>query len=280
MTLTIPATTLTANYQQLGGASLYGSGYLLIANGPADIQILYGRATGQAGATVVPNVSSGQYEFVAPPKNLITGLQVRAAGGVLTTPPQVVQGAMFEPGVPGLIPVGSGIITTTPGGGGLQLIQQNDLTVSGVFSSIPTDFTHLVLRLLVRSAAAAGSDILNLQFNGDNGLNYEWAATEGTAAGAVSSTGGGGVNSIQLQGVPGAASNAGRAASITVDINYYLQTVLDKGVSYRYPSQDGVNVYSIQGGGQWRNTAAIASLALNLSTGPYAAGSFASLYGL
>ena len=55
------------------------------------------------------------------------------------------------------------IASTTIGAGG----------ASGVtFSSIPSTYTHLQIRYSVRSAFAAGSDIVLCRANGDSGNNY------------------------------------------------------------------------------------------------------------
>lgn len=110
MPFPIPITTLGQGYTSFAQGSLYSSGYLLVANGAVDVEIDYGTKTGQAGSTVTPNLSSGQYELVAPAHNFIIGLRIRAANGVVSAPAQVVQGQLYEPTVPGIIPVGSGVI--------------------------------------------------------------------------------------------------------------------------------------------------------------------------
>lgn len=141
MPIQIPATTLSGPYVTFAQGSLYATGYLLVANGPVDVQIDYGTKTGQAGTTLVPNLSSGQYEFVAPAHNLIIGLKIRPAGGTVSTPAQVVQGQLFEPSIPGLVPVGSGIITASTGATGVtgDIVYSAAATRSG---SVICDGSH------------------------------------------------------------------------------------------------------------------------------------------
>lgn len=110
MPIQIPATTLGATYQSFAEGGLYASGYLLVANGNIDLVIKYGTKTGQAGSTIIPQLGSGQYELVAPAHNLIIGLQARSSSGIISVPAQVIQGQLFEPTIPGVIPVGSGVI--------------------------------------------------------------------------------------------------------------------------------------------------------------------------
>ena len=69
-------------------------------------------------------------------------------------------------------PTGSfeSIATTTVGSGGTSSID---------FTSIPSTYQHLQLRIISRVSNADTGDNIFLQFNGDTSSNYSWHYMEG-----------------------------------------------------------------------------------------------------
>jgi hypothetical protein len=169
------------------------------------------------------------------------------------------------------------IATVTVGAGGASTID---------FTSIPSTYTHLQLRVLGRSTAT-GSDreSLDLMINSDNGTNYATHALggNGSSASAFGITGYTGSNN-QFGGssnIPATDALANTFGVCIMDILDYTNTNKYK-VTRALVGQDQnttsgrINLMS----GLWLNTAAITTLSLNLSVGNFAQYSSAALYGI
>jgi hypothetical protein len=142
-------------------------------------------------------------------------------------------------------------------------LSSNQTTIT--FSSIPSTYKHLQLRIIARSdkSTNAGVDGL-LRFNSDTGANYNWhyilGYGTGTAAGGVANA-----SSIDL-GITAAAngSSSNIYAATIVDILDYADT--NKFKTTR--SIDGFEPNQSSGrdlryvSGSWRNTNAITSMTL------------------
>jgi hypothetical protein len=152
------------------------------------------------------------------------------------------------------------IATTTIGAGGASSI---------TFSSIPSTYQHLQIRLFSRNSSDNGT--VAMRYNSDSGSNYSFHDLYGTGA-AV--------------GVLGAANQTSVFASLTgstqaavsiIDILDYANTNKYKtnrsfiGVDY---NGSGYVWFS---SGNWRNTAAINSIVLNATFTQYTS---AALYGI
>lgn len=179
MPLVIPATVLTGDYQQFGGGSLYETGYLVVVNGPIDLELFYGSATGQAKSVVFPAIAAGQYYFSQGTRNLIVRLAARAANGSVTSPAQTVQGSFTEPGIPSLVPVAGGVTldvaTSAPQLVSLQPGAQ--ATTANVYADLSPEVTFTIsgggtwvldysAYLDSGTAGGTGSAILGLNVNG------------------------------------------------------------------------------------------------------------------
>lgn len=96
MSLPIPNTTATTSFVQWGGKSLCNSGWIFAANGSIDVAMLVGSTAGLVSQSDVFTVPPGQSPLAQGTDEFILGVLVRAAGGVLSTPPQQYSGALFE----------------------------------------------------------------------------------------------------------------------------------------------------------------------------------------
>jgi hypothetical protein len=181
MPISSPVTVLTGQPQTFGGASTYGSGYIVIANGPVDLVVEYGATTTPTGGISYPAVQPGQYGVAGGTRNGVTGIQAQAAGGVVTSPAQTIQVTLTEPTMPSLLPIGAGVqAAPLPTPSVMQQIaqQQNPFAVAGVtFSSIPQTFTNLKL-LIEASSDQATNEALYMTVNGVT-AGYAWQTVLG-----------------------------------------------------------------------------------------------------
>jgi hypothetical protein len=182
-----------------------------------------------------------------------------------------------------LLPLGI-ISQRGPGGGGaFELIETQILastTTAVTFSSIPTTFKHLHIRITARNTTGASSRPITLRINGDTGSNYAYHNIRGNG-----STGSGNTSTAQTSMViansPGATETANIFAVALVDILDYGNVNKTKAVrafSGRYASDGGID-YS---GGHWNSTSAITSLELadRMVSSSFATGTRISLYGI
>jgi hypothetical protein len=171
------------------------------------------------------------------------------------------------------------IATVTAGVGGIGSIS---------FTSIPSTYTHLQLRITGRSTNATANGITTgIRFNGDTGSNYSihyTGAYQGTAA-AVDN--GNITNASQMYVVvlPAAGNASSIFGSAVVDILDYKNTNKNKTIrsisgydmnastsGYNY-----INFYS----GNWRSTSAVTSIDFVVAAaGNYAEYSSFALYGI
>jgi hypothetical protein len=171
------------------------------------------------------------------------------------------------------------IASVTAGAGGLGSVS---------FTSIPSTYTHLQLRITGRSTNATANGITTgIRFNGDTGSNYSLhylGAYQGAAA-AVESNGI--INTTQMYAIvlPAGGNASSIFGSGVVDILDYKNTNKNKTIrsisgydingstsGYNY-----INFYS----GNWRSTSAVTSIDFVMAAGGnYAEYSSFALYGI
>lgn len=164
------------------------------------------------------------------------------------------------------------IATQTVGAGG---------AASVTFSSIPSTYKHLQIRLLGRiDRSGESSDFFTLRFNSDTGSNYSWHALEGSGTTVYAESG---ANSSAPRNGDITATTA--SASIfgvgVVDILEYKNTNINKTVrSFTGRDQNGSG-WVWFGSSNWRNTAAITTINIlpTIGTGFQQYSTFA-LYGI
>ena len=169
------------------------------------------------------------------------------------------------------------ISTTTVGAGGAATI---------TFSSIPSTYSHLQIRVLGR-CDAAGSDreALALMINSDTGSNYTNHFLQGTGSAASASGATGLTGSTNQSGgssiITGSTAPANTFGVSIIDILDYANTNKYK-VTRSLNGQDQNSTSGRLGltSGLWLNTAAITTLTLTAGTGNFVQYSSFALYGI
>ena len=108
----------------------------------------------------------------------------------------------------------SGTVAAATSYESIATINGNGSTATITFSSIPSTYSHLHVRVMAR--VAAGGEDLTLQFNGDTGANYSRhrLTGSGSAAAASGSASTTGITTLGSAGMPSTA-------------NIYAVTVID-----------------------------------------------------
>jgi hypothetical protein len=144
------------------------------------------------------------------------------------------------------------------------------------FSSIPSTYTHLQVRGIMRSTAG-GSQVYT-RLNGDGGSNYAYhymygEGTGATAGGAASQTVG------YFGNVPASTDLANTYTSFVIDLLDYSNT-------NKYKTFRNLSGYDFNGSGQiwfassvWMNTASVTSLSI-VSNTSFNTSTTISLYGI
>jgi hypothetical protein len=156
--------------------------------------------------------------------------------------------------------------------------------LSITFSSIPSTYTHLQLRLFSQTDQSNYGDGVIMKFNGDIGNNYtlHWLTGDGLTASALGITPYGGVRTAQVAGNVNQPNPTRYFGGNVTDLLDYSNT-------NKYKTVRSLGGYNANGVGQvmfasgvWMNTAAISSIVLT-PTGsafgfrPY---THAALYGI
>lgn len=162
------------------------------------------------------------------------------------------------------------IATTTVGAGGAA-----DVT----FSSIPSGYTHLQVRMIVRTNEANTNQNFKLQMNSDTGNNYSYHRIygSGTSAAADAASSNGYILLDRTAGNNATSSIFGTAVLDILDYantNKYKTTRLLGGVDL---NGSGYIMFS---SGLWQSTSAITSLKIYPSTGSWVQYSHFALYGI
>jgi hypothetical protein len=148
------------------------------------------------------------------------------------------------------------------------------------FSSIPSTYQHLQLRVISRGTASA-NDAYFARFNSDTGGNYYQIHVlygTGSAAGAFAS--GTSATLIQLSDIVGSSSTASTYAAQVTDILDYSNTNKYKTVRTLYGfDTNGAGTVALSSG-LWMSTSAISSIVLTTSSGNFATNSSFALYGI
>lgn len=167
--------------------------------------------------------------------------------------------------------------------GDFEAIASTTLTTSAAsidFSSIPSTYTHLQLRIIARSDYA---DILTggrLRFNSDTGSNYAWHRLYGdggsaTASASTSQT------QIRIDRMTGTSAGTNTFGVMVTD-------VLDYGNTNKYTTirslggyDNNGNGWAVLASGLWMNTAAVTSISFaNIDGGNLIANTQVALYGI
>ena len=189
--------------------------------------------------------------------------KLSAAGGVGTARTNYNS---FLAGNPKFVPTSyESIATTTVGSGGSSTI---------TFSSIPSTYTHLQVRIMSLNSTAANDYKFN--FNSDTGANYSKHSLYGNGTSALTATDA--PSSYISGGLTGSSTNPG--VNIT-DILEYKNTNIYKTVrSLQGYDTNGSGGYLFFASGSWRNTNAITSITITPYSGTINQYSQFALYGI
>lgn len=146
---------------------------------------------------------------------------------------------------------------------------------SATFSDIPSDFTHLQVRMTTLTTDTGGSNVY-ARFNGDSGSNYSWH--EVYSYNTLSIAGQGALSQTFLK--------TGYSEDPTAPGNCYFD-IMDYGSYDKYKhircvigSNDNTNGYMIFRTGVWNSYAPITSILFYAQSLNIATGSIISLYGI
>lgn len=149
--------------------------------------------------------------------------------------------------------------------------------VATITFTVPSGYTNLRIFLSGRSSKSAEIDTLKIQFNSDTGTNYEqivssfYGSTAPAVTQLVSQT------SISLGDFPANTGTANVAGSLALSIPNYAGTTFYKGSNSLGQGRYTNAVTGQYVAGIWKNTAAITSIKLLLTTGNFMTGTVATL---
>lgn len=147
------------------------------------------------------------------------------------------------------------------------------------FTSIPSTYKHLQIRLMARDSRSIVAEGYVLQFNGDTAGNYSdhLLYGDGSSAASVSN-----VNSTYISPYAIASANAGTntfGVSI-VDVLDYQNTNKYKTIRALTGTDNNGNGSIGFSSGNWRNTSAISSILIGAQVGNWQPNSKFALYGI
>ena len=179
-------------------------------------------------------------------------------------------------GVPVSLTDYESISTVTVGSGGSSSI---------TFSSIPSTYTHLQIRAIMRDQRTTyGNSGQSFRFNSDTGSNYSWHNLQGDGSSATARSG---ANQDQMYG-----NTAAGGGAPTNDFGAMVVDILDYANTNKYKTVrmlSGVDINGTVAGyggivelmsGSWRNTAAITSVTVLPSNPNFVEYSSFALYGI
>lgn len=169
------------------------------------------------------------------------------------------------------------IATTTVGAGGVSSI---------TFSSIPSTYQHLQIRMIARNTGSNNSGVpVYMQFNSDTAANYSYHRLQGYAnlsEAATSSGDGVSTSFIRIGYTTGSATASSYSAHI-VDVLEYKNTNIFKTTrnlsGWEINDNSGYRAVGIDSG-NWRSTSAITSITIYPSADNWAQYSSFALYGI
>jgi hypothetical protein len=146
------------------------------------------------------------------------------------------------------------------------------------FTSIPSTYKHLQVRLLSRSDSAGLNQVF-IQFNSDTAGNYSSHLLLGDGASAsVSATASATRMSVSLQG--GASTAANIYGGSVVDVLDYENTNKYKTLRGLGGADANGSGYVWYSSGNWRNTNAVSSIQIIAENGNFTTASSFALYGI
>ena len=151
---------------------------------------------------------------------------------------------------------------------------------SGVitFSSIPSTYKHLQVRVLGRSGTATNPTTYFLRFNADGGSNYAYHELKGDGS-TASASGTASTSTARVGIIPSAGASANIMGTSIIDIHDYTSKTKNKTTRvFSAEDRNGAgNIYLTSS--LWMNTAAINELTLHTASN-WTTTTVISLYGI
>lgn len=168
------------------------------------------------------------------------------------------------------------------GGGSYESIATFTLasdTASVTFSSIPSTYKHIQIRLMARGTKAAADCRWYARLNGDTGTNYSLHALIGSGT-AASAQGAASQNYIEGRAVTGNTATSGIFGTAILDYHDYSSTTKNKTLrAITGNDRNGAGEIGLTSS-VWLSTAAISSVLIYPESDSWLTGSTFSLYGI
>lgn len=147
------------------------------------------------------------------------------------------------------------------------------------FTGIPSTYTHLQIRGILRGDRAVTDSEFNIRINSDSGANYSYHSLNGDGASA-SSSGTSSATDANIGFYPGSSETASIFNGVIIDFLDYANT--NKYKTWRsLVGYDGNGNGRIRlGSGNWRSTSAITSITFYPSLNNFVQYSSLALYGV
>lgn len=164
---------------------------------------------------------------------------------------------------------------------GMELISTTLLSGSQssiTFSSIPSTYKHLQIRMTTRADSGGTSSVFYVRLNSDTGSNYSrhWLRGDGSTVSANAGSG-------ETQAWLGYTTSSGDAANIfsphVMDILDYASTNKNKTIRHLSGAIGSFLQVGLWSAG-WYNTAAVTSVTIFPTSNNFVSGSRFSLYGI
>lgn len=149
------------------------------------------------------------------------------------------------------------IATVTVGAGGSSSIS---------FTSIPSTYTHLQVRMIFRDTRAAVGDYASLQFNSDTGSNYALHLLSGSGASAASA-GYASQTSIDISRVAGSSASSNVFGAAVLDILNYANTNKYKTTRSLGGVDNNGSGEIVLNSGLWMSTSAVSTITIKAQAG-------------
>lgn len=162
------------------------------------------------------------------------------------------------------------IATTTVGAGGTSTI---------TFSSIPSTYKHLQIRMTGRASGSSDYATVYVVFNSDSGSNYTYHQLYGSGSGSPAASGQINQTYMAGQNLSGGLSSANIFGVMIFDIFDYKDTTKNKTLKQIGGVDRNGSGYTDFNSGHWRSSSAVTSITLT-SDGDFAQYTHAALYGI
>jgi hypothetical protein len=175
----------------------------------------------------------------------------------------------FSAGAPPIPPTSyESIATVTVGSGGTSTID---------FTSIPSTYKHLQLRIIARGTNASNAINMPFTFNNDTASNYRTHILYSEGSGTPASFEYGSIGAIYLDYMPAASRAANIFGAAVIDILDYASTSKNKTLRYLQGIDANGSGYMNFFSGLWNSTSAINRITFSVALAEHS--SFA-LYGI